>query len=219
MTDENTPESPPEIPVEVVGEATTPVPAAEGAAELQAAKEKLQQLEQEKKELHERLLRTAADFDNFRKRSRKDADEARFKAREEVLKELLPVLDNLERAVAAGTQGPGIVEGVKLVLRQAENAMERFEVKSFPALGQPFDPARHEAIAQVESADHAPGTVVSEMQRGYMLGNRLLRPAMVAVSRAKAPPPEPPAANGEDKGEPPPEERTEPGSPPGEGNQ
>src|SRR5688572_13475543 len=176
MTDEKTPE-PPEIPVEVEPEATAPAAppdiaaaqpetASQKPSEPQSAQQRTQQLEQEKNELRDRLLRTAADFDNFRKRSRKDADEARFKAREEVLKELLPVLDNLGRALAVGpgAAGQGIVDGVKLVLRQAEQAMERFEVKRFASLGEPFDPARHEAIAQVESADHPPGTVVSEMQ-------------------------------------------------------
>ncbi len=224
MTDEKT-----DIPVEVEAEATAPAQAPDAPTELQAAQhaltEQARRLELEKKELHDRLLRTAADFDNFRKRSRKDADEARFKAREEVLKELLPVLDNLERSLAAGSEGQGIVDGVKLVLRQAESAMEKFDVKRFTAVGQPFDPARHEAIVQVGSSDLPPGTVVSEMQKGYTIGNRLLRPALVAVSRAEAAP-GPPAEAAEpdsatstespDPGEPPPGERTDPGTPPTE---
>jgi molecular chaperone GrpE len=101
------------------------------------------------------------------------------------------VVDNLERALqAADTAGApqgGIADGVKLVLRQFTSALERFDVKSFAAVGQPFDPARHEAIAQVESADQPAGTVVNEMQRGYLVGTRLLRPAMVAVARAPQP--------------------------------
>jgi molecular chaperone GrpE len=173
MTDEKPEEAgEPEIPVEVVVEepAVSPTVA----------------LEKEKKELHERLLRTAADFDNFRKRSRKDIEEARTKGKEDVLKEMLPVIDNLERALGAAEtqQGGGIVEGVKLVLRQFVAALERFEVKPVTALGEAFDPARHEAIAQIPTADQPAGTVVSELQKGYTLGARLLRAAMVAVARA-----------------------------------
>jgi molecular chaperone GrpE len=160
---------------------------------------KLATLEKEKKELHERLLRTAADFDNFRKRSRKDQDDARAKAREDVLREILPVADNLERALQAAETTPGgqagtasasgIADGVKLVLRQLASALDRFEVKAFSSLGEAFDPARHEAISQVETADQPAGTVVNEMQKGYLMGSRLLRPAMVAVARPPAPPP------------------------------
>ena len=163
---------------------------------------KLATLEKEKKDLHERLLRTAADFDNFRKRSRKDMDDARAKAREDVLREILPVADNLERALAAADQTGGvaqaassIADGVKLVLRQLASALDRFEVKPFSSLGEAFDPARHEAISQIETADKPAGTVVNEMQKGYLMGTRLLRPAMVAVARPPTPP-APPASEG-----------------------
>ena len=175
---------------------------------------RLATLEREKKDLHERYLRTAADFDNFRKRSRKDQDDARSKAREDVLREILPVADNLERALnAAEAQGgaagvsSGIADGVKLVLRQLASALDRFEVKPFSSLGEAFDPARHEAISQIETADQPAGTVVNEMQKGYLMGTRLLRPAMVAVARppaapvAEAPPAEVNAApSGEGEG-------------------
>jgi molecular chaperone GrpE len=160
---------------------------------------KLATLEKERKELHERLLRTAADFDNFRKRTRKDMDDARAKAKEDVLREILPVADNLERALAAaesqggGAATGGIADGVKLVLRQLASALDRFEVKAFASLGEAFDPARHEAISQMES-DKPAGTVVNEMQKGYLMGTRLLRPAMVSVARAPAAPTPPPAA-------------------------
>jgi molecular chaperone GrpE len=160
---------------------------------------KLATLEKERKELHERLLRTAADFDNFRKRSRKDMDDARAKAKEDVLREILPVADNLERALAAAESqgGPaatgGIADGVKLVLRQLASALDRFEVKAFASLGEAFDPARHEAISQIETPDQPAGTVVNEMQKGYLMGARLLRPAMVAVARPPAAPTPPPA--------------------------
>lgn len=208
MKDETTtPPDSEDIPVEVAGgeepKEAAPAPTAPTSDDRLAAVEK------EKKELHDRLLRTAADFDNYRKRARKDMDEARAKAKEDVLREVLPVIDNLERAVAsvapdAGAAATGILEGVKLVLRQFQNALERFEVRGFTAVGEPFDPARHEAIAQVETAEAPPGTVFTEMQKGYTMGARLLRPALVTV--AKAPPapaptptPEPPAAQADPK--------------------
>jgi molecular chaperone GrpE len=181
-------ETPDEGQLEVeVAPAEAGDPASRAEARL---REKLATVEKEKQDTYERLLRTAADFDNFRKRARKDVDDARLKAREEVLKEILPGIDNLERALAAGgSSSDAVVNGVRLVLRQFQNALERVEVKSFESVGQPFDPTRHEAISQVESREHPPGTVVTEMQRGYTVGPRLLRPALVAVARAPAEPP------------------------------
>jgi molecular chaperone GrpE len=172
-----------------------------------AAGERIAALEKEKQETYDRLLRTAADLDNFRKRSRKDLEEARLKAREEILREILPGIDNLERAVAVGSSsGDALVEGVRLVLRQFHHALERFDIRAFDAGGAAFDPTRHEAIAQIETADHPPGTVVTEMQRGYTIGPRLLRPALVAVAKAPVAPPAP-----EDLAEP--EEPEEPKEP------
>ncbi len=185
MPDETTPDEGQLSPSEPSGENAA---APEGAGD--DLRKKLDTLEKEKRETYERLLRTAADFDNFRKRARKDTEEARFKSREEVLREMLPVMDNLERALtAAGDAGGPVVEGIRLVLRQFQTALERFEVKPFVSIGETFDPTRHEAIAQVESTDRAPGTVATEMQRGYLMGERLLRAAMVAVAKAPPAPP------------------------------
>jgi molecular chaperone GrpE len=198
MPDETqNPEGEGEVPTVVVDDETTrpykPSDAPPAPSELEQLKQKLAVVENEKKETYERLLRSAADFDNFRKRQRKDLDEARLKAKEDVLKEMLPVIDNLERALAASQDASAtsgtVVDGVKLVLRQFTSALDRFEVKPFSALGEPFDPARHEAISQVETTAHPPGTVASEMQRGYTIGPRLLRPALVAVAKAPAAPP------------------------------
>jgi molecular chaperone GrpE len=177
--DSSDPPVTPEVPgLEVEVEEVTQPP---GSPEARIA-----QLELEKKETYDRLLRTAADFDNYRKRTRREIDEAALKAREQVLKEMLPVIDNLERALSAAQagQGAGIVDGVKLVLRQFATALERFEVKPIEAVGQPFDPAFHEAITQLATTEHPNGTVVAEMQRGYTIGNRLLRPSLVAVAKA-----------------------------------
>ena len=139
-------------------------------------------------------MRAAADLENFRKRSKRDLDDARHDSKTRVLKEMLPVVDNLERAVqhAGGGEGAAVLEGVKLVLRQFTQAFERLDVKPVEAEGKPFDPNLHEAIGQQES-DLAPGTVVTVLQSGYKLGDKLLRPALVVVAKAKAaaaPPPD-----------------------------
>ena len=152
-------------------------------------------------ETKERMLRVAADFENFRKRARRDQEEARVSGREEVLRELLPVFDNLERAVEAAAAhasdeaGRAIVDGVAMVQKQFEDGLARFGLKRFSGAGEVFDPNFHEAVAQVDSDEHPPGTVVKEFQKGYMLGERLLRPAMVVVARLKAQAPAEPANN------------------------
>jgi len=171
------------IPVEVVPPQDGADPGPGGDASLEA---KIASLEKEKKENWERYLRTAADLENFRKRQRRELDDARFESKSKVLKEMLPVVDNLERAIEHATQQAGvspIVEGVQLVLRQFMSAFERLEVTPIEAAGQPFDPNLHEAISQAES-DQPPGTVVQVLQRGYRAAERLLRPALVVVAKA-----------------------------------
>jgi molecular chaperone GrpE len=175
-------------------------------AELEA---RVAALEAEKKETFDRLLRATADLDNFRKRARRDVDDARIEATKKVLSEMLPVVDNLERALAhadgADAAAASIIDGVKLVLRQFVQAFERFEVVPFESIGQPFDPNVHEAVGQIETADHPPGAVAQELQRGYRIGDRLLRAAMVVVAKAPAQPAAgddggAQAGNGHDKG-------------------
>jgi molecular chaperone GrpE len=169
------------IPVEVV-------PPQEGTGAEDSIEARIATLEKEKRENWDRYLRTAADLENFRKRQRRELDDARFEAKGKVLKEMLPVVDNLERAIEHATQQAGsspIIEGVQLVLRQFLSAFERLEVTPIEAAGQPFDPNLHEAISQAES-DQPPGTVVQVLQRGYRSGDRLLRPALVVVAKAPA---------------------------------
>jgi molecular chaperone GrpE len=169
------------IPVEVV-------PPAEGSDQEESLEAKIATLEKEKKENWDRYLRTAADLENLRKRQRRELDDARFEARGKVLKEMLPVVDNLERAIEHASQQAGstpILEGVQLVLRQFLSAFERLDVTPIDAAGQPFDPNLHEAISQAES-DQPPGTVVQVLQRGYRSAERLLRPALVVVAKAPA---------------------------------
>jgi molecular chaperone GrpE len=149
---------------------------------------KIAGLEKEKKDNWDRYLRAAADLENLRKRQRREIDDAKLESKSRVLKEMLPVVDNLERAIEHATVQSGtnpIVEGVQLVLRQFLTAFERLDVTPVEAAGQPFDPNLHEAISQMDS-DQPPGTVVQVLQRGYRSGDRLLRPALVVVAKAKA---------------------------------
>ncbi len=149
---------------------------------------KVAALEKEKKDNWDRYLRAAADLENLRKRQKREMEDAKLESKGRVLKEMLPVVDNLERAIEHATASAGtnpIVEGVQLVLRQFLTAFERLEVTPIEAGGQPFDPNLHEAISQQES-DAPPGTVVQVLQRGYKSGERLLRPALVVVAKAKS---------------------------------
>jgi molecular chaperone GrpE len=154
------------------------------------AEDRLAALEREKDDYYDRLLRATADLDNLRKRSRREVEDARRDGRSRALKEILPVVDNLERAVqhagSASGDTQGVVEGVQLVLRQFSQALERLGVQSLEAEGKPFDPNVHEAMSQMESAELPPGSVAQVLQRGYMIDDRLLRPALVIVSKAPA---------------------------------
>ncbi len=136
----------------------------------------------------EQWMRSAADFDNFRKRSRKELEDTRKAGREELLKDLLPVFDNLERAMTSAeraTEVKPVSEGLKLVLRQFTDTLGRSGITKVPTLGQMFDPSMHEAIQQVETDEVAPGTVIAEVQPGYLQGDRLVRAAMVVVAKPK----------------------------------
>jgi molecular chaperone GrpE len=140
----------------------------------------------ERDQLRDQLLRTAADFDNFRKRTRKEIEEARTRGREDAVKDILPVFDNLERAVSAATSAQtieSVVEGVKMVLKLFEDTAERMGLTRVKTVGERFDPSVHEAIQQQETDAHPPGTILTEIVPGYMIGQRLLRAAMVVVAR------------------------------------
>ena len=146
----------------------------------------LEKAHAERDRMREQLLRIAADFDNFRKRSRKEIDEVRRRTVEDTLREVLPIVDNLERAAEAmkdATEVAAVVDGVHMVLRGFEDVAGRLNLKRVPAVGQQFDPTCHDAMQQQETDEHAPGTIVSEVVPGYYLGERLLRPAMVVVAK------------------------------------
>ena len=141
--------------------------------------------EEELKSINDKYLRLAAEFDNFKRLAQRDQrDQIRF-GNELLLKELLPVVDNLERAIKAAKNsksGDGLVQGVDLTLKQLQGVLGKFGVQSIPTMGQPFDPAGHQAVASVPSSQVPDQHVVEEFQRGYRLHDRILRPAMVTVS-------------------------------------
>ena len=127
-------------------------------------------------------LRKLAEFDNFRKRIERERDERQQAAAEDLVKDLLPVLDNFERALEhAENDSSAVREGVEMIARQFKDTLGRRGVVAVDPLGQPFDPALHEAVQRVEDSEHAPGRVAFVMLKGYTMGERLLRPAMVGV--------------------------------------
>lgn len=139
------------------------------------------------KENYDLLLRERAELENFKRRMQREKNESLRFASEPLLRDILPVIDNLERAVAhaKGNEGSqALVEGVELVLRSLLDTIGRHGVSRVKAKGEAFDPSRHEAVAQVENTELAPNTVLDEHQSGYQLHDRLLRPAMVSVSKA-----------------------------------
>jgi len=157
----------------------------------------------ERDALKDQLLRTAADFDNFRKRARREMEDAKTRGKDEAIKEILPVFDNLERAVAAAENAQAIssvIEGVKMVLKLFEDTADRMGLKRIKTVGERFDPAVHEAIQQQETDAHPPGTILTEVVPGYTFGQRLLRASMVVVARKPSKPAAETGANGEAKG-------------------
>lgn len=148
----------------------------------------LAELKAERDRLKDQLLRVAADFDNYRKRARRDLEDGDRRAREETLRELLPIIDNLERAVSAAetaTSPIAVAEGVRMVLKQFQEVASRLSLQRLAVVGERFDPALHDAVQQLETDEHEPGTIVSEVHAGYRVGDRLLRPALVVVARPK----------------------------------
>ncbi len=138
-------------------------------------------------ELKDKYLRVLADSENVRKRMRQQGDDSLRIQREGLLRDLLPIVDNLERAVEAARgsgSGGSIVEGVEMVLRSLMDFMRGHGVTSSDSVGRQFDPNLHEAVDHVESAAHEPNTVINEFHRGYQMGDRVLRPARVAVAKA-----------------------------------
>jgi len=142
----------------------------------------LEEVRRERDALQDRLLRTAAEFDNYRKRMDKERRDLAEYTAGEAIKDLLPIIDNLERALQASALDDPLRKGVELIHKQMLEILRRRGVTPIEALGADFDPNVHEAVTQEESAQHRDGEVMEELQRGYKVGARLLRPAMVKVA-------------------------------------
>jgi molecular chaperone GrpE len=169
-------------------------PADEQSLEIEAVSDPVKELEnrcetaeQESRQHYERLLRVSADFENFKKRSFREADDFRKYANELLLMELLSVVDNLERAIqSTGSENNAagcVIEGVEMTLKALLKIFERFSVKLIEAVGKPFDPNFHQAMMQEPSDLYPESTIIREFQKGYLLHDRLLRPSMVVVSK------------------------------------
>lgn len=143
-------------------------------------------LRHERDELQDRLLRTAAEFDNYRKRTDRERRELSEAVAGDLIRDLLPVVDDLERAIAAAAQSadPALRSGVELIHRQLLDVLRRRGAESFESVGRDFDPAWHEALASDPADGRRDGEITAEIRRGYRIGSRLLRPAMVKVAKA-----------------------------------
>jgi molecular chaperone GrpE len=154
--------------------------------EIEELKRKLEEKEKEVNLQHDRLLRIAADLENYKKRAAREKEDWIKFANEDLMKSILPFIDNLERAVnhAEKVDDTGVMsEGVRLTLQQLLQALKKFGLSPFESVGKPFDPAMHEAMLAVETDQYEPNLVVEEFQKGYLLNDRLLRPATVSVSK------------------------------------
>jgi len=161
----------------------TPAEPAETAAGIDRAQAELETLK-------DRHIRLQADFDNFRKRTRRELEDATRRGKEQALKELLPVFDNVERAMNSAATAPDIksvTDGLRMVNRQFEGALDKLGIKRIASVGQPFDPSQHEAIQHVDSNEHVAGVIANEVQPGYRMGDYLLRAALVVVSKGPGP--------------------------------
>jgi molecular chaperone GrpE len=156
----------------------------ERAEELQRLREALEAKTRELEAQQDRHLRAVAEFDNVRKRNAREREEYTRYANESLLRDLLPVLDNLDRALQAARGEPttSLATGVELIQRELLRVLEKFGLTAFSSVGQPFDPERHEAVARMPSTDLPDMTVAGETARGYLLHGRVLRPALVTVA-------------------------------------
>jgi molecular chaperone GrpE len=179
----------PAAPEEVIEDTSEEVEAEVEIDPLTALQNEVEAMRAEAGKNWDLYLRERADLENARKRNQRDKEDAIRFANDRLLKEMVPVLDNLERAIEhAGqeeTDNRGLLEGVNMTIAQFRKALEDFGVKAINAIGTDFDPNLHQAMGQIESADQAPNTVVNEFQKGYLLHDRLLRPSLVMVAKAR----------------------------------
>lgn len=174
-----------QVEAETVLETDEPVEQVEQDDEtIESDQDTLAMVKQESEENYQRYLRIQADFENFRKRSRKEREDLLKYASQSLAEGLLPAVDNLERALAAENVGDGetLLQGVDMVYRQIMQVLEQEGVVPIEAVGKPFDPQVHQAVMKEEDPDEESGVVLQELQKGYMLNDRVLRPSMVKVN-------------------------------------
>jgi len=175
--------------VEALGDTLPEDTAASLEAGPDAISAELEKLKAELKDSQDKYLRLYAETDNFKKRMVRESAEREKYYNEGIIKELLPVVDNLDRALAhagEGTGAEGLVEGVRMVRKQLMDALSKSGVTEAECVGLPFDPAKAQAVMQVETDEYDEGVVLDELQKGYFLNERILRPAMVTVSKRPA---------------------------------
>ncbi|MFQ5849058.1 MAG: nucleotide exchange factor GrpE [Candidatus Binatia bacterium] len=155
-------------------------------SEAENLRQQLEVKELEAKQNYDRFIRQLAELENFKKRTAREREEAIRYSNESLIRDLLPILDNLERAVEhaqGGGDGKPLLEGIEMVLKGFLEVLQKHGVTQIFAKGKPFDPKKHEAFAQVESEDHEPNVVVEELHKGYFFFERLLRPSLVSVAK------------------------------------
>jgi molecular chaperone GrpE len=151
--------------------------------------EKIQELQKESDKNYDLYLRSQAEMENMKKRNRKDKEDYLKFSNENLIKEMLPVLDNLEKALSHSENENtvhALKEGIRLTLKGLKDSLSKSGLEEVKALGEPFDPCFHEAVSEMDDPKAKPGIVITELQKGYMLNSRLIRPAMVVVNRKKA---------------------------------
>jgi molecular chaperone GrpE len=158
--------------------------------EIRDLNSKLEVKTAEAEENYDRLLRVSAEFENYKKRTAREMADFKKFANQSLLKELLPIIDNFELAIKAAAEAPDgkdacLLDGVELTRKEILKVFENFHVEPIDALGKPFDPNFHEAVMREESDEHPENTVVNELQKGYLVHDRLLRPSMVVVAMPK----------------------------------
>jgi molecular chaperone GrpE len=162
---------------------------AEDNSPAQDLEAKLKSKEKEAQENYDRLLRVSAEFENFKKRSTREMEDFRKFANQALIKEMLSVVDHLELAMNSTNShkaiDKGLLQGLEMTHREILKVFEKFNVKPIEAKGQTFDPTFHEAVMQEENDDFDDNTVINELQKGYLIHDRLLRPAMVVVAKSK----------------------------------
>lgn len=143
-------------------------------------------LQKEVDELKDKWLRAIAENDNYKKRVRREISDAVFRAQQSLLSSFLPTVDNLDRALTLAADQEQLAQGIRMVLGEFMHALAKHGIEPVPSVGSLFDPAVHDALQQIDSDEHAPGTIIQEFEKGFRMGDKLLRPARVIIASAES---------------------------------